>query len=37
MSVIVEEEVYDETFFVRQRKLLKEKHKFISITEAGEE
>ena len=31
----MDEEVYDETFFERQRKLLKEKHKFISITEEG--
>ena len=36
MSPIVEE-VYDENFFERQCKLLKEKHKFISIIEAGEE
>jgi len=37
MSTIVEEEQYDENFFTRQRNLLKEKHKFISIAEVGEE
>ena len=30
---VVEEELYDENFFARQRKLLKEKDKFISIDE----
>jgi len=30
---VVEEELYDENFFARQRKLLKEKDKFMSIDE----
>jgi len=28
-----EKEIYDETFWIRQRKLLKEKDKFISLEE----
>ncbi len=33
LPIVVEEELYDENFFARQRKLLKEKDKFISIDE----
>ena len=33
LPFVVEEELYDENFFARQRKLLKEKDKFISIDE----
>ena len=33
IPLVVEEELYDENFFARQRKLLKEKDKFISIDE----
>ena len=33
LPLVVEEELYDENFFARQRKLLKEKDKFISIDE----
>ena len=33
LPLVVEEELYDENFFARQRKLLKEKDKFMSIDE----
>ena len=33
IPIVVEEEVYDENFFIRQCKLLKEKDKFMSIDE----